>query len=116
MDKYLFANEEGFSCDCLDIEEVQRFLQDYAYIIRDASDIFCKEDSGKNTAKLILIPLHTNNFVNMHYSLFFILSIQYFIIPPTQPRTTMTSLYLKWMLLRFVGEEKRNTIHLIYGY
>ena len=60
MDKYLFANEEGFSCDCLDIEEVQRFLQDYAYIIRDASDIFCKEDSGKNTAKLIFIPLHTN--------------------------------------------------------
>ena len=57
VDKYLFANEEGFSCDCSNIEEVQRFLQDYAYIIRDASDIFCKEDSGKNIAKLILTNL-----------------------------------------------------------
>ena len=74
MDKYLFANEEGFSCDCLDIEEVQRFLQDYAYIIRDASDIFCKEDSGRNIAKLTLIPLHIK-FCS--YALFtvFVLSI-----------------------------------------
>ena len=75
MDKYLFANEEGFSCDCLDIEEVQRFLQDYAYIIRDASDIFCKEDSGRNIAKLILLPLDINYFVIMQNSLFFLFSI-----------------------------------------
>ena len=47
VDNYLFSNEEGFSCDCSDIKEVQRFLQDYAYIIRDASDIFCKADKGR---------------------------------------------------------------------
>ena len=46
VDNYLFSNEDGFSCDCSDIKEVQRFLQDYAFIIRDAADIFCKEDNG----------------------------------------------------------------------
>lgn len=45
VDNYLFSNEDGFSCDCSDIKEVQRFLQDYAFIIRDAADIFCKEDN-----------------------------------------------------------------------
>ena len=46
-DVFKFYTREGFSCDCSDIKEIKRFLQDYAYIIPDASFYECKEDHGK---------------------------------------------------------------------
>ena len=43
---FMFYNDGGFACDCSNIGEVKNFLQDYAYIIKDASSLFCKEDNG----------------------------------------------------------------------
>lgn len=51
-DDFMFYNKDGFSCDCSDIKEIKRFLQDYAYIIRDASLYECKEDQGKHKKAL----------------------------------------------------------------
>ena len=56
-DVFKFYTRDGFSCDCSDIKEIKRFLQDYAYIIQDASFYECKEDQGK-----FIIKQHTNSF------------------------------------------------------